>query len=268
MFGGEENDEEQGESNNNNENENEDEDDDDEDQEPDTPEDKMDGACICLLVFSQMLGSLSTLSLLPSNPSNPEQGLMEEGEVASFVHLLLRIIKEEKNRRYSTAISTLLALNYPYASVLLPSENPVLHVVLDRKALCSNEVLEGVFVELNEYSYPSHEMAEAKYARQFVSDLLDSPESAGYFFPQDIRVLIDIVMVNMTAIGMNDSVLVSFLEILHKVLVNSEWFFNEAYRKSEIASFLETAMDGGLEVHEDVMAEVMEILAECVDMLE
>jgi len=233
----------------------------DEEKENDEPEEDegMDGVSIWLLVLNHIFGGFAALEKLPSQ--------VEEDEMVSFANALLEIIAKERSRRFSTAITTLLTLNYLHALLLETTENPILQAILDRKEN-SSEFLEGFFVEMNEYSYPAHDQPEASHAQQMALDLLYTPESAGFFFPNDLNVMIDILLTNIGALSRQDVAILPYLECIYLLLINSEWAFHERYRRVEIAKMLEDIISHSCDVLEDVCYKAEQIMAECVDVLE
>lgn len=89
------------------------------------------------------------------------------------------------------------------------------------------------------------------------------------FYTNDLNVLVDIVLREATNLPPESHVRANFVEVVHLILVNTDWGMNGKYRSTELLKMLESFIDMGERGVGRATIEATEmLLGECLELLE
>ena len=111
-----------------------------------------------------------------------------------------------------------------------------------------------------------------KQSLNALQDLFSDDASSSYFYTNDLKVLVDIFIREITNLNQKEKLRKDYLESLSLLLNRSTWVEHGRYRRSDIVKCLESILDvGGDGVDgfvEDVVEMVEIVLTDCGNILE
>ena len=119
-------------------------------------------------------------------------------------------------------------------------------------------------------SYPNNEDSDVLCSTLAVfKSFFETTQTSQCFYTNDLNVLVDIVLREATNLPPSSGVRAGFVEVVHLVLLNTEWGMNGKYRRAELLKMLESFIDMGEKGIGRATIEATEMLfGECLDLLE
>ena len=85
----------------------------------------------------------------------------------------------------------------------------------------------------------------------------------------DLNVLVDIILREATNLPPDSGVRANFVEVVHLILLNTEWGLNGKYRRAELLNMLESFIDMGERgVGRATIVATEMLFGECLNLLE
>ncbi len=141
---------------------------------------------------------------------------------------------------FSDTVSALIWANHLFRSDICPfAEIPWMICLYQFKSGKQTDYSEVILHHLNEIGYPYHGSASALPTIQLCIDLIGVPQYDGFFYSNDIKVLVDTVMRELQNIPDDDSLQYSvrnmYLNLLEAIVTQSAWKrSSEKYKLSEM----------------------------------
>jgi hypothetical protein len=125
---------------------------------------------------------------------------------------------------------------------------------------------------LNKQSAPYDNGPLLKQSLRALSDIFSADDSSGYFYTNDLKVLVDIFVREIGNLDTKDLMRTDYLTTLSLLLNNSSWVAQGRYRRDQIVKTLESILDVGGDgvdgYHESALETVEIVLGECQAILE
>lgn len=156
---------------------------------------------------------------------------------SGFINFLLEHIEVtdqdvESERIVDGFIRLILSFNLHFE---LPEENIVMKVFAERKT--AKTFTEKLLLMLNREDDPvklfEHAHNCPNSVLKFVSDLYSCPETSNLFYTNDAKVLVDIIVRQLTDLSSGDKMRIEYLSLMHLLLKNSQ-YLEHKHRQTEL----------------------------------
>lgn len=132
---------------------------------------------------------------------------------------------------------------------------------------------EAVIHHLNEQHYPYEDENLLTQTLEALKNIFTWSETSKYFFTNDVKVVIDIVVRELVNLPVQDDIRKNYLDVLNALMQNSQWLSQGRYKREEICEVLESILDAGGDENGNgysvaAVTRVREVLEECQPMLE
>lgn len=210
-----------------------------------------------LLLFQWFSSPLSVLSHSLKNDRAKVLGLKPTGSSSSaaepistricstLVEPLLVLSYYLPDNAFVEFIKALAAINSQFPSIDIIGSSEVaikvMSLLTDETSSCNSleNLSEGLLHCINEIGYPKHLSREAVPILKLCVDLVDAADSEGFFYSNDVKVLIDVILREFSNNGELDAGQIMYLRLLKSLLNRSTWRTQDnGYKTEEILSML------------------------------
>ena len=115
----------------------------------------------------------------------------------------------------------------------------------------------------------SYDPQAAHNALKMFEGLLATIETCNSMYTNDINVLVDVIIREVSNLPTMAELRSAYLRVLHLLLLNSEWAIKGRYKRDEIYSMIKDVNNQGKALMgSNCIVTVEDILEDCLDMLE
>ena len=185
----------------------------------------------------------------------------EELPHRALVSIMFDVLEGTDDFAYKATASAIIAANSHFGD---RGANVVMMTLKTHK----NKALlaEAMLGQLNDLGYPNADTpslrGKLRSLLQALEDVFVLPETADFFYVNDLNVLIDVVLRELTNLPMSDELTCNYLQVLKQLLLNSQWFARgDRYRREDICAALESMHEAATEDETgEANAEALELI--------
>lgn len=152
-----------------------------------------------------------------------------DGDLIQFLcELALRNMDDIDEQVFHAALKAILCVNLQFSSF---EENPLLQVISSGQSQLSL-LGNAIIAILNR----GENTSDVEICLKFLKDLYSNLSTSDFFFINDFKVLIDIIIRQLIDLDQEDKWRILYLEILYSILINHPSYHELLYKKEEIVS--------------------------------
>ena len=177
---------------------------------------------------------------------------------APFFYPIFSAMEDCTKEVFLMSCRACLAISYHYPSI---SENQFAMALLDRDQ--NRRFGEALMHLLNQQSAPYENGLLLKQILKCIADLLSDSSSRPYFYTNDLVVVVDICIREISNLDAADSLRVDYLTAISLVLRSSFWAEKTEYRRDEIKNIVSSVANGKDSYDEKAVVAANIVLTEC-----
>ncbi len=204
---------------------------------------------------------ISNVCILHNDAKSPE-----EMPRKSLINMLMSIMSDASKDCFIATCNALVYLNSLYNN---RKYNVVMHVCVENAK--SEYFGEALLHTINAQNSPHGDRGLLRGCLKVCCDLFSDVATSNFFYSNDLKVLVDIIIRGLCDLPIQDAIRTSFLEVLELLLTKSAWYSKGQYRCNDIVHTL-VSIENSAAQNDDYNMEAREraklIFFECEDVLE
>jgi len=193
---------------------------------------------------------------------NSKLGELDSCDMKAICDALFECLEVAAQDCFLQCGKSLVAFNLQFSSAIVQK--------CSQKGTMASHLCEVVLHLLNEEAYgEKYNPQAALNALKVFEGLLATTDTSECVYTNDVNVLIDVIIREVSNLPPLAELRASYLNVLHLLLLNSEWGINGRHKRKEIYAMIKDVSGQGKEamgVH--CIVAVEDLLEDCLDMLE